>query len=80
MAEYPRAWPETIRALIVHSANWTPMMREQFCTEDTKSTGRKNLLRACGYGVPDLQRAIQCMSNRVNLVIEEELQPFPPMS
>ena len=56
------------------------MMREQFCTEDTKSTGRKNLLRACGYGVPDLQRAIQCMSNRVNLVIEEELQPFPPMS
>ncbi|MBM4395278.1 MAG: S8 family peptidase [Deltaproteobacteria bacterium] len=26
-AAYPRAWPETVRALIVHSARWTPAMR-----------------------------------------------------
>jgi hypothetical protein len=26
-AEYPRLWPETVRALLVHSAEWTPAMR-----------------------------------------------------
>lgn len=26
MAEYPEYWPETIRGLIVHSAEWTPRM------------------------------------------------------
>lgn len=26
--EYPNAWPETIRALIVHSAEWSNAMRQ----------------------------------------------------
>lgn len=30
MAAYPDLWPETIRALMVHSAEWTPTMRTQF--------------------------------------------------
>lgn len=76
LAEYPNAWPETIRALIIHSASWTDKMKKQFCIEDTKTKGRRRLLRACGYGVPDLQKAIQCMNNSVNLIIQGELQPF----
>lgn len=76
IAEYPNAWPETIRALLIHSATWTDKMREQFCHVDTKSKGRRQLLRTCGYGIPNLQKAIQCMNNSVNLVIEGELQPF----
>ena len=76
MAEYPNAWPETIRALMIHSATWTDKMRSQFCYEDVKTKGRKQLLRTCGYGIPDLQKAIQCMNNSVNLVIEGTLQPF----
>lgn len=76
VAEYPNAWPETIRALMIHSATWTDKMKKQFCLEDKKSKGRKQLLRTCGYGIPDLQKAIQCMNNSVNLVIEGELQPF----
>ena len=76
MAEYPNAWPETIRALMIHSATWTDKMRKQFCHEDTKTKGRRQLLRTCGYGIPNLQKAIQCMNNSVNLVIEGELQPF----
>lgn len=76
LAEYPHAWPETIRALIVHSANWTGKMKEQFCIEDTKTKGRRRLLRTCGYGIPDLQKAIQCMNNSVNLVIQSEMQPY----
>lgn len=76
IAEYPGIWPETVRALLIHSARWTPTMIAQFCNQDKKTTGRRNLLRSCGYGVPDLDRAIQCMNNSVNLVIEAELQPF----
>ena len=51
-------------------------MEEQFCTDQKKSSGRRNLLRACGYGVPDLDRAIQCMKNAVNLIVQETIQPY----
>ncbi len=74
--EYPGIWAETVRALLVHSARWTNAMREQFCTEDSKTKGRKQLLRSCGYGIPNLDKAIQCANNSVNLVIQGELQPF----
>lgn len=74
--EYPDIWPETIRALMIHSARWTQEMKAQFCTDDSKSKGRRDLLRTCGYGIPNLARAIQCMNNSVNMVIQGELQPF----
>jgi len=76
MAEYPGIWPETVRALIVHSARWTDAMKAQFCVQDEKNQGRRNLLRTCGYGIPNLETAIQCMQNNVNLVIEGDLQPY----
>lgn len=75
-AEYPRIWPETVRALIIHSARWTDKMKSQFCKEDSKTKGRHMLLHTCGYGVPNLDKAIQCYNNSVNLVIESELQPY----
>lgn len=74
--EYPGIWPETIRALLVHSARWSKAMCRQFCKNDTKTQGRKMLLRTCGYGIPNLEKAIHCFNNSVNLVIEGELQPF----
>lgn len=74
--EYPDMWPETVRALTIHSASWTTEMKEQFCYEDTKTKGRRNLLRNCGYGIPNLQKAIQCLNNSVNMIIEGELQPY----
>lgn len=76
MAEYPNIWPETVRALLIHSARWTDKMVAQFCVPDRKTSGRRNLLRTCGYGIPNLKRAIQCMNNSVNLIVEGELQPF----
>lgn len=75
-AEYPGIWPETVRALLVHSARWTPQMELQFCTDARKTGGRRHLLRTCGYGIPDLNRAIQCMDNAVNLIVQGELQPY----
>lgn len=72
---YPNAWPETIRGLLIHSAEWTDAMKKQFLTSGNK-TDRKRLLRICGYGVPSLDRAIKCANSCVNLIMESEIQPF----
>ena len=75
-AEYPGIWPETVRALLVHSARWTQKMVSKYNTDDKKTRGRRDLLRICGYGIPDLNRAIQCYNNSVNMVIQGKIQPF----
>lgn len=75
--KYPNAWPETIRALMVHSARWTDKMKQQFLpSEIPKKSDIRVLLRTCGYGIPNLERAVFCKNNYVNMIIEEELQPF----
>lgn len=50
MAQYPDYWPETVRALLVHSAEWTEKMLERFGPQKKKDY--ENLLRYAGYGVP----------------------------
>lgn len=75
MSEQPTYRPETIRALIVHSAEWTPAMGTQFNGASSK-TARRALVRRYGYGVPDLGRALQSASNDLTLIAEDELQPF----
>ncbi len=75
MSEQPTYRPETVRALIVHSAEWTPAMRTHFDSASSK-TARRALVRRYGYGVPTLGRALQSASNDLTLIIEEELQPF----
>jgi len=72
---YPGYWPETIRALVVHSAQWTDAMKDQFLEKESKQSYWQ-LLRICGYGVPDLDRALYCASNSLTLVAQNELQPF----
>lgn len=74
-AEYPTAWPETVRGLMVHSAEWTPVMLNRLAPN--RGSGEfGNLLRCCGYGVPQLGRAIACLRNSLTLIAQEELQPF----
>lgn len=74
-AVYPRIWPETVRALMIHSAEWTDALRQQFAGDGTRPA-MQQLLRCCGFGVPDLQRALWSANNALTLVIEDELQPF----
>ncbi|MEG2933905.1 MAG: S8 family peptidase [Gordonibacter sp.] len=76
LAAYPDLHPETVRALLIHSARWTDGMKNQFGLPDIKTQGRRNLLRTCGYGVPDLMRAKDTLNNRVNMIIEGEIQPY----
>lgn len=74
---YPELWPETVRALIIHSAEWTDAMKRNILgTGKPKRNDYRKLLRICGYGVPNLDRAIWSAENSVNLIIEDELQPF----
>lgn len=75
MERYPDYWPETIRALIVHSAAWTDAMRTQAGGAQTKQS-RNLLLRRFGFGLPDLSRAIASADSDVSLVMEDTLQPF----
>lgn len=74
--QYPQLWPETVRALIVHSARWTPRMEEEFSGEGSKTASTINLLRHCGYGVPDLNRALWSASDSLTLIVQDALQPF----
>jgi hypothetical protein len=74
-AKYPTLTPETIRALMVHSAEWTPAMLARF-TDARAVVDYKNLLRCFGHGVPSLRRLLSSLDNSLTLVAESELQPF----
>ena len=78
MAIYPELWPETIRALIVHSAEWTIRMERQFLPANRPPSKRdyRRLVQRCGFGVPDIARARWSVENSLTLVVEERLQPF----
>lgn len=82
-AKYPQATPETIRGLMIHSARWTPGLISQFKmierlapdAELNKSQFTK-LIRFCGYGVPDFNRASTCADNFLTMIAQSTIQPF----
>ena len=76
MARYPHLWPETVRALIVHSAEWTPQMINEFLGSRNRKEDYSKLIRHVGYGVPTLNRALWSLSNSLTLIVQESLQPF----
>ncbi|MBF0154952.1 MAG: S8 family peptidase [Magnetococcales bacterium] len=76
MAAYPNFWPETIRAMIVHSALWTEAMRRMFMTGGTPKEQYRRLIRHCGFGVPNLAQAMWSVSNSLTLIAQDDLQPF----
>ena len=78
MAIYPGLWPETIRALIVHSAEWTDTMKRQSFRAARLPTKEDylRLIRRCGFGVPNLDRALWTVDNSLTMVVEERLHPF----
>lgn len=69
-AKYPQLRPETVRALIVHSAEWTEEMRKQF------NENAETCLRRYGMGVPNAERALYCASNSPTLITESKIRPF----
>ena len=74
-ANHPYFWPETLRALLVHSAEWTEAMQKRLGKAKNK-TQQDSLIRCFGYGVPSLERAIWSAQNAVTLISQNEIQPF----
>jgi len=80
-ARNPAMWPETIRALMVHSASWTPAMLN-VCPgfpEDCSKTGSnsiRTLIRTYGYGIPDLHKAQYSATDSLTLIIEQDFEPY----
>ena len=74
-AEYPSLWPETIRALVVHSAEWTPAMRGQFDAAQGRRA-REALVRRYGFGVPSTDRALRSAGDALTLVLQSTIRPF----
>ena len=76
MAVYPELWPETVRALIVHSAEWTPAIRQAYLPPAHTKRHYRQLVQRCGFGVPLLERALWTVANSLTLVVQGTVQPF----
>ena len=74
-AEHPELWPETIRGLLVHSAEWTGAMLAAFEAAGGKRDNYA-MVRRFGYGVPDFDRANASAQNHLALIAQSEIQPF----
>ena len=59
----------TVRALMVHSAEWTEEMKH---LDDTPT----KIMEYCGYGVPDESKAVASDNTNATFIIEDSLVPF----
>lgn len=72
--QYPNYWPETIRGLMIHSADWTEeMLRGRNLNIEAD---RRALIRSVGYGVPNLDKALYSANNSLTLISENSLTPY----
>ena len=76
MAAYPHLRPETVRALLVHSAQWSDTMRAMFLPAEPKKDDYVHLIRHCGWGTPDLNRALWSAGDSLTLLVEDQLHPY----
>ena len=83
ISAYPDAKPETIRGLLIHSAEWSePIFNElkKLASQHSKNNilqeYKRNILSVCGYGIPSLHKAVTSKNDRLTLIIESSIQPF----
>lgn len=75
VADYPNYWPETVRGLLAHSAEWTPTMRSEL--DAAKRKGDKlPLLRRYGWGVPSEETVLHSSKQAVTMVVQDDFVPF----
>jgi hypothetical protein len=71
---YPDYWPETIRGLMIHSAEWT---NEMLLGKNlSKEDHRRSILRSVGYGVPNKEKAIYSANNSLTLIAQNKIKPY----
>ncbi|MBX3276220.1 MAG: S8 family peptidase [Sandaracinaceae bacterium] len=74
-AEYPTYWPETLRALVVHSAEWSAQMQNHLRGASGKRA-RAKLVQRYGFGVPSAERALRSANDALTLVAQCSIRPF----
>lgn len=77
--QYPDLWNESIRGLLIHSAEWTQVMlgnRDLNELKDFTSDEKRTLLRTFGYGVPNLRKAVYSAENSLTMIAQKEIKPF----
>ena len=72
---YPGLWAETLRGLLVHSAEWTDPMVEAVTSAPTKNQ-KLQVARRYGFGVPTLPRVLHSASSAVTLISQTDILPF----
>lgn len=64
--------PVIVKALLVHGARWQPeaaaLIGEIFGPADRHFERRDNISRLLGYGVPDIQRVLDCSPRQATMV------------
>lgn len=75
-SRYPGLWPESLRALLIHSAEWTPAMRADLDGAGTGRTQRVQLLRRFGFGTPTLERVLSSAAADVTMIRQATILPF----
>ncbi|WP_458108538.1 S8 family peptidase [Arthrobacter sp. R3-55] len=80
-ARYPDYWPETVRGLLVHRAEWTEHMAEGVHGKRNGtllSKGKFDLekLRIFGWGVPREESLLNSLTSDVTIVVQDRLSPF----
>lgn len=73
---YASLWPETVRALVIHSARWTPRMLDQRALGQHSKGEMAVVVRQFGFGVPDEREALTSAHNVLTLVAEDVIQPY----
>ncbi len=76
MSTYNEAWPETVRALIIHSAEWGQEMFTQFNKNPNSKSDIKEMLRIFGYGVPNISKALFSSNNSLTFISQNIIKPF----
>jgi hypothetical protein len=74
-AFYPDYWPETVRGLIVHAADWTEPMRAR--VDQAGSVAQKRaVLGRYGWGIPRDEAVLSSSRQAVTMVVQDEFVPF----
>ncbi|ATI81932.1 S8 family peptidase [Sphingobium yanoikuyae] len=79
-ASYPNFRAETLRGMMVHSAQFTDAMRSRYRSGvqngKTRSEAWSHVVDCFGWGVPNEERLFQSAGNALTLIVEDEILPF----
>lgn len=75
LAAYPDATPQTVRALMIHSARWTPAMLARLPRRPSRGDYAE-LLQRFGFGKPDRDRALHSLDNALTMIVQDEIQTY----